>query len=268
MEWQLAPTMPAEDQRPLVILAVTQGLWGERIAENILRHAPPHWTVYSWSAPRAIPPVVDDPEEYINAPIQRADLLLALGETAGLAQLIPDLARLCGCRSVLAPIDRNEALPKGLVVQLRGWLSAMGVNAVFPRPLCTLTEETINRYPIVERYEDELVREFARWFGQPRLTLTVDGGLITAANVGRDSACGCARFVAEGLVGVRAAEASEQAGMLHHHYPCLASMNIDADYRDTLMHVSGNCLKDVVAQEVAPHVPAQYLRPAGRVDDA
>jgi len=263
----MAASTPAEGQRPLVVLAVTQGLWGERIAENIQRHAPPHWTVQTWAAPRAIPPVVEDPEEYITSPIPKADLLLALGETAGLAQLIPDLARLSGCQSVLAPIDRNESLPKGLMEQLRGWLGAMGVRAVFPRPLCTLGEETINRWPIVERYDDALVREFSRWFGQPKLVLAVEGGAVTRAEVTRDSACGCARYVAEGLVGVRAADAAEQAGMLHHHYPCLGSMNIDADYRDTLMHVSGNCLKDEVAQAVAPHVPVQYLRPAGRVDD-
>ena len=263
----MAPSTPAEGQRPLVVLAVTQGLWGERIAENIQRHAPPHWTVHAWGAPRAIPPVVEDPEEYIKSPIPKADLLVALGDTAGLAQLIPDIARLCGCASVLAPIDRNEALPKGLVEQLRGWLAADGVRSVFPRPLCTLGEETINRWPIVERYDDPLVREFARWYGQPKLALTIEDKAVTRVDVTRDSACGCARFVAEGLVGVRADEAVEHAGMLHHHYPCLASMNIDADYRDTLMHVSGNCLKDEVALAVAQFVPMQYLRPAGRVDE-
>jgi len=259
--------MPTEDQRPLVILAVTQGLWGERIAENVQRHAPAHWVVHEWSAPRAIPPVVEDPEEYITSPIPKADLLLALGETAGLAQLIPDLARLSGCQSVLAPIDRNESLPKGLMEQLRGWLGAMGVRAVFPRPLCTLGEETINRWPIVERYDDPLVREFARWFGQPRLALTVGEGVVTGVEVTRDSACGCARSVAEGLVGVRASDATEQAGLLHHHYPCLASMNIDTDYRDTLMHISGHCLKDEVAQAVRAFVSNQYVRPAGKVDE-
>src|SRR4030067_1350627 len=159
----MALSAPTEGQRPLVVLAVTQGLWGERIAENIQRHAPPHWTVFAWSAPRTIPPVVDDPEEYINGPIPRADLLVALGDTPGLAQLIPDVARLCGCASVLAPVDRSEALPQGLVQQLRGWVEAMGVRSVFTRPLCTLGEETINRWPIVERYDDSLVREFARW---------------------------------------------------------------------------------------------------------
>lgn len=263
----MAGSTPDCGQRPLIVLAVTQGLWGERIAENIQRYAPPHWTVIAWSAPRGIPPIVEDPEEYITTAIPKADLLLALGDTAGLAQLIPDIARMSGCASVLAPIDRNEALPKGLVEQLRGWLEAMGVRSTFPRPLCTLSEETINRWPIVERYDDPLVREFAHWFGQPKLSLTFDGAVVSGAEVVRDSACGCARSVAEGLMGVRADEAVERAGMLHHHYPCLASMNVDGDYRDTLMHVSGNCLKDEVAAAVAPIVPTQYLRPSGRVDE-
>jgi hypothetical protein len=85
--------------------------------------------------------------------------------------------------------------------------------------------------------------------------------------VERDSACGCARFVAQGLAGCAVADAEHQAGMLHHHYPCLASMNQDADYADTLMHVSGHILREAVRHEIRDYVePIAYLRPSGRVD--
>ncbi len=48
--------------------------------------------------------------------------------------------------------------------------------------------------------------------------------LIIEAGVKRDAVWGCARYVAEHLVGVSVEDAEEKAGMLHHHYPCLASM--------------------------------------------
>jgi len=69
------------------------------------------------------------------------------------------------------------------------------------------------------------------------------------------------------LVDIQVDEALEQAGMLHHHYPCLASMNKDAGYLDTLMHVSGDLLKDALKDEVRSHLaPVPYLRPAGLAD--
>ena len=80
----------------------------------------------------------------------------------------------------------------------------------------------------------------------------------------RDAVCGCARFVAEGLVGISADEAEEKAGLLHHHYPCLASMGIDPDFDDTLMHVSGNVMRDNVADQVKPFKKIQYIRPGER----
>jgi len=44
-------------------------------------------------------------------------------------------------------------------------------------------------------------------------------------------------------------------------------MNKDSDYFDTLMHVSGDHLRDAVKDEIRPHLtPVPYLRPSGRVD--
>ena len=81
------------------------------------------------------------------------------------------------------------------------------------------------------------------------------------------SACGCARFVADGLAGQPVEEAEHQAGMLHHHFPCLAGMSQDTDYGDTLMHVSGHILRAVVKDEIRAYLqPIPYFRPDGRVE--
>ena len=59
-------------------------------------------------------------------------------------------------------------------------------------------------------------------------------------------------------------EAEEKAGLLHHHFPCMAAMGIDDDYGDTLMHISGNILKDNVGEQVKPFKQVQVFRPDGR----
>jgi hypothetical protein len=87
---------------------------------------------------------------------------------------------------------------------------------------------------------------------------------ITAAEVNRDAVCGCASFVAQGLIGLSADDAEEKAGLLHHHYPCLASMGIDTDFGDTLMHISGNVIKDNVSEQVNPYKDVRYIRPGKR----
>jgi hypothetical protein len=91
----------------------------------------------------------------------------------------------------------------------------------------------------------------------------VEDQTIVEAEVIRDAACGCVRFVSESIIGTDVDEAVEEAGMLHHHYPCLASMNKDEDYRDTLMHVSGNILQDAIKDEIRSHLTVVYVRPHG-----
>lgn len=259
---------PADANFPLRILAVTQAQWGERIAENVARYAPPAWTVSRWAAPKALPPIVDDPDDYLPAAFPPADLVLALGDTPGVATLLPDIAQRCGARAVLAPIDRNESLPAGLANQLRGWLKDLNVSVAFPRPFCSLTETTYNQPPITVTYDDPLIRAFAAVFGRPEFQVSVNADKqVDAVTVTRDAACGCGRHVAAGLPGCPINEAEEKAGLLHHHFPCLASMNQDGDYKDTLMHISGNLVRAAIKAELADHLEITYLRPLGRVDD-
>ncbi len=231
-----------------------------------LRVETPDWQINTWSAPGAIPPVVDDPADFLPETLPQADLLLALGDTPGLAQLVPDAARMSGAKAVLAPIDRETALPEGLANQLKGWLAAMDVPSVFPKPFCSLTQETVNCYPLVTPYDDPIIQRFAARFGQPKVEIEVDNGRISKVAVVRHAACGCTLSIAEELVGLPAADAPEAAALMHHHYPCLASMNIDRDYQDTLMHVSGNIVKKAFRQALGEHVRPGYFRPDGFVD--
>jgi thymidylate synthase len=252
------------------ILVIYTSEYGQRHQEHLRQHAPDSWTFSSWQAPTLLPPVIDYPEDYLPAELPAADLLLSVAEHKGVAELLPDIAQMTGARAVIAPVDSEAWLPRGLARQLRGWLEAAGVVCVTPKPFCSLTESD---YMVSRRtripYCSELISEFARFFGRPRFMIQVDPEtrLILSAQVERDAACGCASFVAEGLLGISADDAAEKAGLLHHHYPCRASMGKDPDFDDTLMHVSGNIFKDEVNEQVGPHKRTQYIAPGQRADD-
>ncbi|MBL7202151.1 MAG: hypothetical protein ISS56_18580 [Anaerolineae bacterium] len=246
------------------ILAIISGDYGQRHVDNIRAHRPASWQVETWRAPAVLPPMIDYPEDHLPEGFAPADLILAFGEHRGIAELIPDIVRMTGARAVIAAVDSEAWLPRGLARQLRGWLADMGVPCVTPKPLCSLSD---THYSLGRRqrvaYEDPLIAEFARHFGQPDLRIAVDPQTrrITSVEVVRDAVCGCARHVAAGLVGQSADDAEQAAGLLHHHYPCLASMGIDTDFDDTLMHVSGNLLKDNVSAQVKPFKEVRFVVP-------
>lgn len=249
------------------ILGIITGEYGSRHMENIGKHAPAGWEIRIWQAPTTYPLVIDYPEEYLPAALDPADLILSFAEHKGVAELLPEVVTLTGAKGVIAAIDNESWLPRGLALQLRGWVDRIGVTCVTPKPLCSLTDHDFGvtrrqRIP----YSNNYIAEFARYFGQPRMILTIDSDKrrIAKAAVERDAVCGCARYVAEKLVGMHVDEAEEQAGMLHHHFPCLASMGIDSDFSDTLLHVSGNVLKDNIAEQVKPFITTSYIAPGFR----
>jgi hypothetical protein len=247
------------------ILTLITGEYGRRHVANMREHTPAGWDIEVWVTPRVLPQVLDYPEEHLPEVLPPADLILSLAELPGVAEMIPDIARMTGAQAVIAPIDSQAWLPFGLARQLREWLARAGVACVTPMPFCSLTETHANALRQRTPYDNSLIRDFARFFGQPAFTVEVDQaqGHIGRVTVTRDACCGCARFVAEKMSGIPLADALEQAGLLHHHYPCQASMGIDPLYGDTLMHVSGNIMKDAIKDALGDDLPVSYIRPSG-----
>jgi hypothetical protein len=253
------------------ILTIISGEYGQRHIENIREHGPQHWQIEIWNSPTTFPPVIDYPEDYLPTFFPAADLILSFAEHKGVAELLPDIAQMTSAKSVLVAVDNETWLPTGLGRQLQGWMKRIGVNCVTPKPLCSLTEYD---YGITRKdrltYNDPYIAEFANIFGKPNLEIEIDPASqkIISTRVKRDAVCGCARYVANGILGLSADEAEEKAGLLHHHYPCLASMTKLVDFNhDTLMHESGNVIKDNINRQVKPYKTTRYISPGHRSSD-
>jgi len=191
------------------ILAVIQGKYGQRIVHHIRLYKPRNWEIEKWNAPSRLPPIIDDPEEFLPQKLPHTDLLLCLGESTGAAELIPHLAQMSQAKAVIAPIDNRDYLPDGLKNQIKRDLEGSGVDYAFPLPFCSLTEKAS---------DDEYIKKVARYFGRPRLVITSHKGRITQVTLKREAPCGASRFIAEKLMGVSIKEAEKKAGLLHHYF--------------------------------------------------
>ena len=238
------------------ILAAMQGPYGQRIVDNIRNHLPVEWELATFTLPSALPPIVDDPDEFLPSGLDSADLLLALSESSCSAQLVPAMARQARASGVIIPIDSSAWLPLGLRNQLEKELASLSIASAFPKTFCTLTEHSYGYGAFTCEYESEVISAFARHFGKPKLQIAIDRqrGTIVGVRVLRGSPCGSTFHVARFLTGIAINEALPKAGLICHHFPCLASMQqeeIDNGEFDTLMHISGYVVNEEVERLIA-----------------
>ena len=115
---------------------------------------------------------------------------------------------------------------------------------VYPVPFCSLTEDDS---------QNPYIQEFARYFGKPVVDIEFykdDRHRVGKVTVIKDAPCGSTQFVADGLGGLWFRDAVEQAGLLHHQYPCMATMAMDREFQDTLMHRAGIFIKQSVEENI------------------
>lgn len=235
------------------VLVVYQGYYGERILNHLRSAAPPHWSIESRKLDTMLPEIIDDPNEFLPRDLADVDLVVFLSEEGSAPQLIPDIVKATRAKGVIAPVDNSRWMPQGQITQIRRSLDAWGVAYAFPRPFCSL-----------ESHESPVIKEFIKVFGKPEISIMSDDGkTVKNVTVHRGSPCGCTEYVAENLKGERLDETVEKAGLLHHHYPCLASMDREEDLGDTLMHVSGLITKQCAEAEVKKYIKKRvnYLDP-------
>jgi len=237
------------------ILAIVSGEFGHRNVRNISENAPDNWEIKTWRAPPALPLMIDYPEDHLPEKFSKADLILSFAELKGVAELLPEIARLTGAKGVVVAVNNETWLPLGLARQLRGWLDDLGVVCATPRPLCSLTK---NDYGVTRqdriKFDSPEIAAFAHHFGKPDLTIKVDPGTqtIKSAEVIRDAVCGNTRHVAEQLIGLPTDQVLDKASLLHKHYPCLTTMTKLDDFdHETLMHESGNQLTNTISQQIS-----------------
>ncbi len=223
----------------LKILILYQKEWGRRIIKNILRNKKKSWSVSPIKI-NVLPDIVDDVNPYLPRKIDRANLIIALGEQPSFFDLLPEITSRSLCKSVIIPVDNYSHVPLGLQKELKEEFKKKNVHCIFPRPFCSLSTG-----PTQE------MREFSAVFGKPKLKIEVKNNQVKNVEVLRSAPCGSTLFVAKKLVGQKIEGLAEKAGLYVQLYPCLASRKINRVNGDSLIHLSGLILKREVIRSLS-----------------
>jgi hypothetical protein len=223
------------------VLVLYQGDYGKRFRENIGQHAPESWEVKGFHYAKRIPTFVEELSDYLPQGLPTCDLLLSVQEHPVVAEMIPLFIKEIGARAVIAPVDNKAHLTSGLARQLKKKLEKEGVEFLHPMTFCTLTEKMT---------KNDLVLEFLNYFGRPEVEVDFEKEKVTEVRVVRDAPCGNTRYVAQHLLGTHVKDAVEKSGILHHNHPCMATMVMDAELGDTLMHHAGLQVKLAVEEAI------------------
>jgi len=223
------------------VLILYQGDYGKRFWEHIGQHAPGGWEVKGFHYTKRIPTFVEELSDYLPQGLPTCDLFLSVQEHPVVAEMIPLFIKEIGARAVIAPIDNKAHLTSGLARQLKKKLEKEGIEFLHPMTFCTLSEKMS---------KNELILEFVKYFGKPEVEIEIENEKVKKITVIKEAPCGNTRYVAEHLIGTHIKDAVEKAGILHHNHPCMATMGMDAEIGDTLMHHAGLQIKLAVDEAI------------------
>ncbi|MEM3551588.1 MAG: DUF166 family protein [Candidatus Bathyarchaeia archaeon] len=253
------------EKEPLTLIFVYSGEFAERVIRNLINdpsfckscglycdsckygvytHVRSIRAAVELPKPSDLPIFIDRPEEYMPKSIPKADLCVASGLHKDLLLELPFHIEKVGVKGLIVPIEDFNEVPSGLKKQVQERCTELGLESAFPKPFCTL--EPDKNKPIISRFVVELN------VGRPKLELTTTkrGGreIIEAAIVRRSAPCGSTWYVARKLVGVETKREVlyDAIAKAHHSYPCTATMNVDPEVNEPILHIGGYTIREEV----------------------
>jgi thymidylate synthase len=185
--------------------------------------------VTSLPVPANLPLDLDEDEAAAMLPpeVAAAEVVIALDLHPGLLAELPYAMGKGAGQALLAPREDPGWVRPGLMNQVTRGCARFGIENAFPKPFCALEPRT----PIITQFAEEY------GVGRHRLQVRCEDGLIAAAECLTGSACGLTEWVAQQLVGQPCDDTLARTAVeLLHFRPCLATMVLDAETGDTVMH--------------------------------
>jgi hypothetical protein len=196
------------------------------------------------SSPSDLPAFIDFPEKHVPKNIPRADLCVASGLHKDLLLELPNHLEKAGVKGLIVPIEDVVDVPSGLAKQVDEKCRELGLESAFPKPFCSLKPSA--SIPTISRFITELN------VGRPSLEIsTVKRGgheLIDSAIVRRSAPCGSTWYVARKLIGTETKKDTlyDVVAKAHHSYPCTATMGVDPETKEPILHMGGYIIREEV----------------------
>lgn len=194
--------------------------------------------------PSDLPAFIDDPGDYMPKSIPKADLCIASGLHKDLMLELPRYMKKAEVKGLVVPIEDFVEVPFGLGRQVEEICQELSLEVTFAKPFCSL--ETCEDKPTISR----LVTEFN--IGRPVLEISTakkgSSEVIESTAVRRSAPCGSTWYVARKLVGTETTleVLRDTVAKAHHSYPCTATMGIDPEMKEPILHIGGYIIREAV----------------------
>lgn len=208
--------------------------------------------------PKNLPTFVENPEQYLPKRMPVVDMVLAIGIHQDLLSALPYVVEQTNAKAAIVPIEDPTWAPLGLKNQIKEELDELGIESVFPKPFCTMEGGT----PVI----DAFINQFK--VGRSKLEIKIEQRRLKIARVLNCTPCGLTYYVATRLreapldlvwleaqktkeeirVDLEAVQESQYISKNHHSYPCTASMMMDPELKDTILHQSGYLIREAVRE--------------------
>ena len=194
--------------------------------------------------PSRLPAFIEDAERYMPRKIPNAEICIASGLHKDLLLDLPKRICRAEIKALIVPVEDFVEVPSGLRRQLKEECEDLGLEVAFPKPFCSLEPDAKN--PLISRF----VNEFK--VGRPSLEVSIvnKGGreFIGSTMVRRSAPCGSTWYVARKLVGAEVEKESlyDAVAKAHHSYPCTATMAVDPEAKEPILHIGGYIIREEV----------------------
>jgi len=255
----------ARTEKALTLVFIYSGEYVERVIRNVINDPSfckscglycdsCKYNVYSFvrnvraaiqlQDPSQLPAFIDSPEKYMPKKIPKADLCISSGLHKDLLLELPNHIQKFGMKGLIVPIEDFAEVPSGLRKQVEEKCEELSLENAFPKPFCTL--EPAQDKSIISRFVNELR------VGRPSLEILVakrgKREFIDSAIVRRSAPCGSTWYVAKKLVGVETRKEIlyDAIAKAHHSYPCTATMNVDPEVKEPILHIGGYIIREEI----------------------
>ena len=253
----------------LNLLFVYSGDYGERVIRNLINDPSfckacgllcdfCKFGVYSYVQnvhgaiklpdPAKLPRLIEKPEKYLPKKIPTVDVCVATGIHQDMLLALPSQLEREGIKGLITPIEDFREVPSGLRKQLKEECEELDIEYAFPKPFCSLDPPTT--MPLISKF----VREFK--IGKPHLRITTEKRnkveAIQSVIIERSAPCGSTWYVARKLIGkeVRKDEIRDVVAKAHHSYPCTATMVVDPEIGEPILHKGGYLIREAVESQL------------------
>lgn len=253
----------------LNLLFIYSGEYGERVIRNLINDPSfckvcgllcdfCKYGVYSYVQnihaaielpdPAKLPRFIEKAEKYLPKKIPTVDICIVTDIHQDLLLALPSRLKREGIKGLITPIEDFREVPLGLQKQLEAECEKLSIEYAFPKPFCAL-EPSITM-PLISRF----IQDFK--IGKPSLRITTEERnelkVIYGFSVERSAPCGSTWYVAKKLIGkeVRKEEIRDVVAKAHHSYPCTATMAVDPEIGEPILHKAGYLIREAVEDQL------------------